>query len=215
MTLLQDTPTSAKLIALNAARWAKCQITPSRQHEVDAVAARLAAPAAKDRYQEIEKATGVPWFVIAVIHERECSQNFNCQLGQGDPLNEMSRHVPRGMGPYLNHPNDPLLQDAFYRGAVDALTNSAPYAARWTIWTVGGTLTLTLYYNGDGYDLYHNEPSPYDWGATNIEQEGKYTGDGQFSKNVWDTQLGVAAMIKGMMALDSSIQFAAAPPATA
>lgn len=199
------------LVALKSAneeRWARCQITPSRHMEVNAVAERLVASAAKARYQEIEKATDVPWFVIAIIHERESSQNFNCQLGQGDPLGLPSRHVPKGMGPYFNHPDDPPLQDAFYRCAVDVLENSAPYAARWKDWSIGGTLTLFILYNGIGYEAYHNEPSPYDWGATTIEQRGKYSGDGQFAANVWDTQVGCAAMLMAMMALDPSIVFA-------
>jgi lysozyme family protein len=198
-----------KLKAGCEVRWAKCQITPKRQVEVSSVAARLVAPAAKARYLEIQKASGVPWFVVAVILEREASQNFNCQLGQGDPLNQVSRHIPRGMGPYLNHPGDLPLHDAFYRCAIDVLQNSAPYAAKWTDWTVGGTLTLWILYNGIGYEAYHNEPSPYDWGATNIEQVGKYSGDGQFSPNMWDTQVGCAAMLKEMMALDATIKFPA------
>ncbi len=196
------------LKAANAALWKIAKILPSRQAEVSKVAARLCAPEAKARYQAIEAATGVPWFIIAVIHEREASQNFNCQLGQGDPLDQVSRHVPRGMGPYLNHPNDPPGHDAFYRCAVDVLQNSAPFAARWKDWTAGGALTLLILYNGTGYFYYHHEASPYDWGATNQEQRGKYIGDGQYSATAWDTQLGCAAMLLGMMALDPSIKFA-------
>jgi len=196
------------LKAANAALWKIAKILPSRQAEVTKVAERLVAPTAKVRYQAIEAATGVPWFVIAVIHEREASQEWDKQLGQGDPLDMVSRHVPRGMGPYLNHPNDPPGQDAFYRCAVDVLENSAPYAARWKDWTAGGALTLLILYNGTGYFDYHHEASPYDWGATDQEQRGKYVGDSQFSATAWDTQLGCAAMLKGMIALDPSIQFA-------
>lgn len=201
------------LKAANAALWKVAKIVPSRQAEVNHVAARLCAEEAKSRYQAIEAATGVPWFVIAVIHEREASQNFNCQLGQGDPLNEVSRHVPRGMGPYLNHPNDTPGHDAFYRCAVDVLNNSAPFAARWKDWTAGGALTLLVMYNGTGYFDYHHEASPYDWGATDQEQRGKYAGDGQYSATAWDTQLGCAAMLKGMMEIDPSIKFAEEPSA--
>jgi lysozyme family protein len=198
------------LIAKNEALWAKAKILPNRMAEVHAVAARLCAPAAKVRYQEIAKATGVPWFVIAVIHEREAGQDFTRQLGQGDPLNAPSRHVPRGRGPFFNHPNDPPLHDAFYRGAIDALENCPPYAARWKDWSAGGTLTLTTLYNGLGYDEYHHENSPYDWGATDQEQRGKYVGDGDFDPNAWDTQVGCAAMLKAMIDIDPSIAFAAA-----
>jgi hypothetical protein len=90
-----------------------------------AVAVRLAAPAAKARYQAIEAATGVPWFVVAVIHEREAGGRWDRPLGWGDPLAHVSIHVPRGRGPFLDHPGDGPGHDAFYRGAVDALTNCA------------------------------------------------------------------------------------------
>lgn len=201
----------ANLVALTAANqalWNIAKILPSRLIEVDSVAKRLCAVEAKARYQEIEKTTGVPWFVIAVIHERESSQDFTRQLGQGDPLDQVSRHVPRGMGPYYNHPTDPPLQDAFYRCAVDTLENTPPYAARWKDWSAGGTLTLLITYNGTGYWFYHNhEPSPYDWGATDQEVRGKYTSDGNFDATEMDTQIGCAAMLKRMIVIDSTIKF--------
>jgi lysozyme family protein len=167
------------------------------------VAARLAAPSAKARYQEIEKATGVPWFVVAIIHEREADQNWNAQLGQGDPLSAPSRHVPKGRGPFAAHDG----HDAFYWGAVDALMKCAPYAGHWADWTAAGALTLLELYNGIGYEIYHHECSPYDWGATDQEERGKYTSDGRFSSVIWDTQIGCAAMIKGMIAIDPPIKF--------
>jgi len=197
------------LVAKYGALWTKANILPKRAAEVNAVATRLVAPAAKARYQAISTTTGVPWWVIAVIHEREADQNWNSQLGQGDPLDQISRHVPRGRGPFFNHPTDPPGQDAFYRGAVDALQNCPPYAARWKDWSPGGTLVILVMYNGLGYEA-HNENSPYIVGATDQEQPGKYTGDDIYSAAVWDTQIGCAAMLKAMMALDPSIQFVGA-----
>jgi lysozyme family protein len=201
----------ASLKASNEILWRKVKITPARQAEVDLVAKRLCAPMAKARYEEIAKTTGVPWFVVAVIHEREASQNFTRQLGQGDPLDEVSTHTPRGMGPYFNHASDLPLQDAFYRCAVDVLRNSAPFAARWKDWTAGGTLTLLDEYNGLAYEMYHHEPSPYLWGATNDEELGKYVADGKFSASTWDQQIGCAALLMGMMALDPTVRFATVP----
>lgn len=203
-------PNIPAIIAKNGALWKKASILPNRRAEVDHVAMRLAAPFAKARYQLISNAvwhTPDRWAVVAVIHERESGQDFNTQLGQGDPLGQVSRHVPRGMGPYFNHPNDPPGQDAFYRAAVDALTSAPPYAVRWTNWTAGGVLTLLESYNGFGYEA-HGENTPYDWGATDQEQRGKYTGDGIYSPGAWDTQVGCAAMLKAMIAIDPSIQFA-------
>jgi lysozyme family protein len=125
------------LKARNRVRWSVAKIT--RGPEFAPVAKRLVA--AKDRYQSVSRRTGVPWFVIAVIHEREASQNWNTQLGQGDPLNRVSTHVPKGRGPF------PTWED----GAYDALALCAPFAAKWRDWTPGGTMTLLEEYNGLGY----------------------------------------------------------------
>jgi lysozyme family protein len=201
------------LIARNAALWEKANILISRRPEVDRVAHRLIAPAAKARYQTIGadcRPQRVPWHAIAVIHEREADQDFAKQLAQGDPLDRPSRHVPRGRGPFLNHPSDPPGRDAFYRGARDALENCPPFLSKWRDWTAGGTLTALLLYNGTGYEDFHHENSPYDWGATDQEQRGKYVADGRFDSGAWDTQVGCAAMLKAMMALDPSITFAEA-----
>jgi hypothetical protein len=66
-------------------------------------------------------------------------------------------------------------------------------------------------YNGTGYEDFHHEASPYDWGATDREQGGKYTSDGKFDSNAWDTQVGCAAMLMAMMAIDPTITFADSP----
>ena len=58
----------AALRAANANRWAHAKLT--RSPEFSPVATRLCAPAAKQRYLAVSARTGVPWFVIAVIHER-------------------------------------------------------------------------------------------------------------------------------------------------
>lgn len=203
----------AAITAENARLWAVAKIVPNRLGQVNAVAVRLNAPSAKLRYQAVSQAVwGTPdrWPVVAVIHEREASGRWDAQLGQGDPLNQVSRHVPRGRGPFLTHPGDVPGSDAWHRAAVDALTNCPPYAARWKDWSIGGLLTLLETYNGTGYDDYHHECSPYDWGATTAEQEGKYTGDGQYSAEVWDTQIGCAAMLKAMVAIDPGITLLAA-----
>jgi lysozyme family protein len=188
-----------QLIALNAARWVRCVILPARQAEVNKVAARLIASQAKAVYQALALATGVPWWVIAVIHEREADQDFSRSIAQGDPWNAPSRHVPKLRGPFKS----------FKDAAIDALTKCPPRAAEWKDWSAGGTLTLLEEYNGLGYEDYHSEPSPYLFGGTNIEQQGKYVADGRWSAEAWDMQLGCAAMLRQMLALDPSIHFGA------
>lgn len=183
------------LVALtkaNALRWAN--VKPTRNFS--GTAAHLAAPAAKARYLTVAARTGVPWFVIALIHEREASQNWQTQLGQGDPLNRKSVHVPAGRGPFKTWED----------GAVDALVNCGPYAARWRDWSPGGTMTLLEQYNGLGYAS-RGRPSPYVWAGTNEYVSGKYVRDGVYDPNTIDTQPGCAGLLLAMMAIDPSIQF--------
>jgi lysozyme family protein len=205
------------LKAANAARWHNMHMRANRISLFDATAKRLCGQAAKARYQTISNATKlttagktsqVPWFIIAVIHEREAGgpPHWDKQLGQGDPLNAASRHDPRGRGPFLNHPNDPPGQDAFYRGALDALQDCGPYAARWTDWTAGGALTLLEEYNGLGYAA-HGVPSAYVWSGTDQYISGKYVADHDYRSNVVDVQEGCAPIISRMMAIDPSIRF--------
>jgi len=169
----------------NAKRWADCKVSADKGPLFEKVANRLMA--SKDRYQKVEKLTGVPWHVIAVIHEREASQNWNTQLGQGDPLNKKSTHKPKGRGPFATWED----------GAVDALTKCPPYAAANHDWSVGGTLALLEKYNGLGY---YNKgvPSPYIWAGTNQYVKGKYVADGVYDPNHVDTQLGCAGLLKFM-----------------
>jgi lysozyme family protein len=190
------TVTVAELKVLNRDRWRRASITPDCKTEVMLVARRLVSN--KARYQAVERTTGVPWFLIACLHEREASGSFKAQLGQGDPLNHVSTHEPKGRGPF----------STWEDGAYDALVRCAPFASRNKDWTVGGTLTLAEEYNGLGPETYHHIPSGYVWGATNIEERGKYIADGKWSGSTWDTQIGVAALILGMKALDASIAFA-------
>jgi lysozyme family protein len=195
--------TLPQLIAENEARWQKCQITPDRMNEVQAVAKRLVVGVAKGVYSQIGELTSVPWWVVAVIHEREADQNWSRSIAQGDPWNAPSRHVPKGRGPF----------HSFVDAAVDALKNCAPKAADWKDWSAGGTLTILEEYNGLGYEDYHAEASPYIWGATNQEQRGKYIGDGEYSQWTWDRQIGCAALLIAMMQLDKSITFKGAAAA--
>lgn len=180
----------------NANRWRDMRITPSFVPVLDKTSSRLVDPDAKARYVTVSQETSVPWFVIAVIHEREASQSWKANLAQGDPWNEVSIHVPKGRGPFKSW------EDA----AVDALANCAPHAAKWNDWTAGGALTLLEEYNGLGYAA-KNRPSPYVWASTNQYAKGKFVSDHHFDPNAVDHQLGCAALLNRMAALDSTIRF--------
>lgn len=177
--------------------WSTCEITPSRMKEVTEVAERLIESKAKLTYLNVENLTGVPWWVVAIVHEREASQEWWANLANGQPWNKVTTKVPKGRGPFKS----------WLDAAVDALKNAPPYFARNKDWSAGGVLIGLVQYNGLAYEFKHDEWSPYIWAATNHEERGKYVTDGHFDPTVWDMQLGAAAMLKRMRELDPSIQF--------
>lgn len=185
------------LIAANQQRWNTATYNPHSLALAHDVAARLVATNAKTTYEAIENATTVPWFVIAVIHEREASQSWLANLAQGDPWNKVSVHEPAGRGPFKS----------FTAAAVDALVNCAPHAAKWKDWSAGGTLSILELYNGEGYEDFHHMASPYLWAGSSAYVKGKYVADRHFDPNAVDHQLGCAVMLKAMMLIDSSIKF--------
>jgi lysozyme family protein len=174
-----------------ASQWNQATILSSKASSVAAVAKRLVA--AKDRYVAVEKVTGVPWYMIAAIHERESSQNWKASLAQGDPWNRVSTHVPRGRGPF----------SSWEAAAIDALRLDG--LSRVKDWRLEKIIYYWELYNGWGYAA-HAIPSPYVWAATSIQKPGKYIADGVWSSTAMDQQLGCVAMLKGMMAIDPSIR---------
>jgi lysozyme family protein len=183
----------------NGQRWTRMHVTASLIPALDVGAGRLVADGAKHRYQDVSSTTGVPWFVIAVIHERESSQSWSASLAQGDPWDEVSRHVPRGIGPFAS----------WEAAAVYALKDCAPHAAAWSDWSAAGSLTLLEEYNGLGYAA-RDLPSPYIWASTDQYVRGKYIADGHFDPYAVDTQLGCAALLSRMMVADKSIVWSSA-----
>lgn len=183
------------LTAANAKRWVNAKLS----RDFTPVARHLVAPSAKARYQAVSGRTGVPWSAIAVIHERECSQDWMGSLAQGDPWNRVSIHVPAGRGPFRS----------WEEAAIDALVNCAPYAARNKDWSIGRTLTKLEQYNGLGYAA-RGRPSPYVWSGTDQYNAGKYVRDGVYDPNVVDSQPGCAGLLMAMMALDPTITFTGA-----
>jgi lysozyme family protein len=178
----------------NAARWASAKLL--RKADCASIASHLVTTVAKGRYQAVAAKTGVPWFVIAVIHERESSQDWTRSLAQGDPWNRISVHAPAGRGPFRS----------WEEAAIDALVLCSPHAARNTDWSIGGTLTELEGYNGFGYAS-RGVPSPYIWAGTDQYAAGKYIRDGVYDPTAVDKQLGCVGLLMAMMALDRTVSF--------
>lgn len=211
------------LEALNQHRWDNMHIAAARLPGLHARASVLCAPENKARYQGVTDRLAelaakdpsihpVDWWFVAIVSEREYGgpPHWDRQLGQGDHLNEKSHNVPAGMGPYLNHPGDSTPgNDAWTRCCVDVLVNSAPFAAKWKLWTPGGVATIFEEYNGLGYAAM-GVPSAYVWSGSDQYVHGKYIADHVYRANVTDVQEGCMPLLAAMMAVDNSITFAPA-----
>jgi len=186
----------AALQRANTDRWSKAK--PTRNYA--GIAKALVD--AKPRYQAVEAKTGVPWFVIAVIHMRESSQNWGRSLAQGDRWDRVSVHVPAGRGPF----------NSWEEAAIDALVNCGPWLARKKWRDAGEILTNIEQYNGLGPYRVHGVPSGYVWAGTDQYTKGKYVEDGVWDPDHIDEQPGCAALFLAMMKLDQSIKLDGAVP---
>lgn len=186
-------PTYGEYWPKAAQRWEAMQRT--KMTALTATAKK--AVANKLRYQNVSQKTGVPWAVIAAIHMRESDMDFSTQLGQGDPLNQVSTHVPKGMGPYRG-------PDAWDRAAIEALEHDGLDTVK--DWRIEKALYFCEKYNGWGY-WNKGRVSPYVWAGSDQYISGKFVADGQYSTSAVDTQLGCAPLLKTIMELDGSAIF--------
>lgn len=167
--------------------WDRMEVRPEKLGAVQAIASRLSAH--KARYQIVEQQTGVPWFVVAAWHNRESDADFGTQLAQGDPLHQVSTHVPAGRGPF----------NTWEESAFDALVSLKQLNAV-RDWSPAMICFQTERYNGFGYRNNHPEVnSPYLWSFTNHYERGKYIADGQFSSEAVDKQCGAIPIMKQLM----------------
>lgn len=145
----------------------------------------------KARYQKIEDATGVPWYWIACVHNRESNRNFGTYLGNGQKLTQRTTITPKGRGPF----------STFEAGAIDAIKYKELDKIK--DWPLERVLYEFERYNGFGYIGKIN--SPYVWAATNKQERGKYVADGKYDGSHWDTQLGCAAILKCLEERDPEV----------
>jgi lysozyme family protein len=141
----------------------------------------------RPRYQVAATQTGVPWYVIGVIHALEASFNFLGHLHNGDvPLDRQTRHVPAGK------PNPWVPPYTWERSAEDALR--LEHFAGATDWSVPRIFYRLEGYNGFGYRP-KKVNSPYLWSFSNQYDRGKYVNDGVWSASTQSQQCGAAVMI--------------------
>lgn len=181
-------PTYSQLWPKYAKQWDSMVV----QRNFNAVAKKILAN--KNRYIVLEGRTGVPWYLIGLLHLREADLNFNTQLAQGDPLSRRSTHVPRGRGPFRT----------WEEGGYDALVVLKGWD-KVQDWRLEKVLYYAELYNGWGY-FNHGVPSAYLWAGSSVYRGGKYVADGVWSSTARDSQPGVAAVLKVLMEMDPSIK---------
>lgn len=167
--------------------WGQCFIRQDRFQEVTKIAQKAVVNI--DRYKLIEAKLGLPWYLVAALHNMESGMDFNKGLHCGQPWNKKTTLEPKGRGPF----------DSWEAAALDALRiKNVQYISR-SSWTIPFCLQFAEKYNGLGYLKWHpRDKSPYLWAATSINDgTGKYIGDGTYKDDAdSDSQVGVAALIR-------------------
>lgn len=186
-------PTPAQTRAGYANLWNRAALRADTISDASAIARRILDH--RSKYQAVERRTGVPWPVIAAIHNRESSLSFAGVLHNGERIigtGRRTRLVPAGRGPFLS----------WESAAIDALTMPGHRLHQIKTWSVERILYECEKYNGWGYLGKCN--SPYLWSWTNQYHGGKYIRDHVFSAGAWDQQAGCVAVFKALIAADAA-----------
>lgn len=183
--------------------WDSLRVLPAKRKEAEA-AARLILRG-KDKYQRVERETGVKWSAVGTIHYRESRCDFNTWLHNGDRMRDRNgrpirtRQVPKG------RPPDPSVD--WFKGAYDALV-TVEHFDQIKNYGVAEFAFSQEKMNGFGYrNPRINIPSPYLVGGSNLQKRGKYVGDGHYDASHWDTQLGGLTILKALIELDPDAGF--------
>lgn len=173
-----------------AALWTSMVIRPEHQSDVNAFAQQIMEGRA--RYETVSRQTGVPWYVIGLLHNMECSLSFHKHLHNGDPLNEVTHNDPKGRGPFAT----------WEESAVDALKFDGLDKVDWSKDVVERIAYMAETFNGFGYRKSSiNIHSPYLWSFTTAYSKGKFVKDGVYSSEFVSKQCGVMALLRAMIDL--------------
>lgn len=126
------------------------------------------------RYEAVSASTGVPWYVVGLIHQMEAGGRWSCHLHNGDPLSGRTVTEPKGRPKVWAAPFQ------WEASAIDALCFDK--LDQITAWPIARICHALEAFNGWGYRKHHPEVSnPYLWSGSNHYVRGKYTSD-----KVWD-----------------------------
>lgn len=165
------------------------RITPAKVGTVRWNADKLVSGRAA--YEEISKATKVPWYFVGLAHGMECGFSMQKHLHNGNSLKARTWQVPKG------RPKDGAPPFTFVSSAIDALGYDKLTGR--DDWDLAHVLYRLELYNGWGYRKSRGMATPYLWSFSNHHQRGKYVQDGQFDPNATSAQCGAAVMLRDLV----------------
>jgi lysozyme family protein len=172
--------------------WQDCQYDESYVSDIRQAAEQMLLN--KSRYQKVSGITGVPWYVIAVIHSMESDCDFKTHLHNGDPLSHRTFHEPKG------RPTRGTPPFSWEDSAVDSLEFDRALGIKfWNLetlfWFLEG-FNGWGYREGEGRNTIPPCRSPYIYSGTTYYKSGKYIADGFFDRNAISKQVGCLALLK-------------------
>lgn len=164
--------------------YATMEVRPERRVAIDKAARRIISDRA--RYEDIASRTGVPWYLVGVIHHLECGGSWEKHLHNGDPLCartiQVPRNRPKGTPPFT-----------WEDSACDALAyDKLDQVTEWSLPRMAFELEK---YNGFGYRP-KGIASPYLWSFTNHYRAGKYVADRKWSATAVSAQAGAMPILR-------------------
>jgi lysozyme family protein len=160
-------------------------ISPRRIGEVDGIITQIMMH--QNRYEAVESYTKVPWYVVALIHNLECSLSFRLHLHNGDSLKRKTRNDPAGRPPGWDGTG------TWEESALDALRYDR--LDQYRDWDIARICFMFETFNGWGYRN-RGIHSPYLWAGCQHYTKGKYVADHKYSASAVSQQLGSAVLLK-------------------
>ncbi len=171
-----------------------CQ--PRDTAAVEKIAARF--PSVASYYDAASVLTGVPVYVIFLLHHMECDLSFSLHLHNGDSLRRKTVNDPAGRPPVWE-PSEPPTHEDWSRSAVDALRYDR--LDQINPWDVAGIAYGLEKFNGWGYRS-HGINDPYLWSGSNHYERGKYVSDGHFDPDAVSSQVGAMVVLAALCKSD-------------
>lgn len=153
----------------------------------------------RHRYEEVSQATNMPAELIAALHWRESTADFNTYLHQGDPLGKPAVNIPTNIPVFYEWEEAAkhALNMEYHKNRQDDLEIEQDTKNPNALATYAET------FNGLGYFL-RGKPSPYVYSGTDQYMSGKYVSDGRYNSNVVDQQIGVMPLLGAIDGMDTA-----------